>query len=316
MQYFKISFFIFLLTTGIGCFHKNANDLSTDRALNSNIEASNLTIQSQTRSVYAALAARLSDPAIKFKAGVWNPKAEQVRKVSEDCYIFLESIKDALKASFGIDNNGKGNNVNEAFSKSTTAFFNSGEKKKILIRNLKKYEADLLSIDTEMAKTFEHTFFRHTNMESSDTDTSALIFKDLSVSKALLLLNMIQNNVRINESMLAMFCLNKIPSGGCGYSLGPFFITSQNSSYIKPGDHFEITAGMGAFTIQGRPKILVNGKNVDLNPEGVAVLKIKAASRPGKYYVPVSIQYTDVNGMENMKERTLEYTVADTVKMK
>jgi len=313
MQYLKILSVILLLTANAGCFHKSADDLFQDRAVNAALEASNRTIQYQTLQVYNAISSRLTDPVTKFRAEIWSPKADRIRKVSEDCCNFLEHLKDDLKAASGIGDTWKGDSAIDSSLKSTADFFGSGEKEKVLINTLKKYEADLLNTDEGIKKQFENTL-RYTNIENSSTNTHVISFKNISVSKALLLLNLIQNNVRVNENNLVMFCLSKIPAGGCGYSLGPFFITSQNSSYVKPGGQFEITAGMGAFTIQGEPTIFINGKNVGLNSEGVAISKIKAATKPGKYHVPVSITYADENGMKRMKERTIEYIVADTSK--
>ena len=42
----------------------------------------------------------------------------------------------------------------------------------------------------------------------------------------------------------------------------------------------------------------------------IAHYKLKAASRPGKYYVPVKINYTDQNGKQQTVQKEIEYTVA------
>jgi hypothetical protein len=53
---------------------------------------------------------------------------------------------------------------------------------------------------------------------------------------------------------------------------------------------------------------------VALKGNALAVYKLKAPSKPGKYYVPVKINYTDQDGSQQTVQKEIEYTVANIQK--
>ena len=80
---------------------------------------------------------------------------------------------------------------------------------------------------------------------------------------------------------------------------------------MQPGEQIEITSGIGSFDSRPDPKVFVYGKQIPLNEHAFAVFKFKAEKKPGKYYVPVKIKYTDQNGRKQSIQKEIEYTVAN-----
>lgn len=80
---------------------------------------------------------------------------------------------------------------------------------------------------------------------------------------------------------------------------------------MQKGEIIEINAGVGAFSIKAEPNIVINGKHIDINSDGVAIYKFKSSSKPGKHYVPVSIEFIKPDGQKIKVEKKIEYTVAE-----
>jgi hypothetical protein len=91
-------------------------------------------------------------------------------------------------------------------------------------------------------------------------------------------------------------------------------MVGQNSTILMPGEELQIYSGIGSFSLESRPKISVYGKPIPIEADGIAVYKIKTLSKPGKYYVPVKINYIDQEGRQQTVEREIEYTVANIQK--
>ncbi|HEX2606586.1 MAG TPA: hypothetical protein VHK91_04365 [Flavisolibacter sp.] len=88
-------------------------------------------------------------------------------------------------------------------------------------------------------------------------------------------------------------------------------IIAQSSTCLKPGDTLTITAGIGAFTRKNDPAIQINRKNVPLDDQNVAIQKMKITSIPGRYVVPIKVQYTDQDGKAQYFNQIIRYEVKE-----
>jgi hypothetical protein len=145
---------------------------------------------------------------------------------------------------------------------------------------------------------------------SSGKDFYTYFFQNKSNESAIATLNAFENNARILEQHVLWFCDLK-----CQVFIETYdqfqAIVAQSTSYIKAGESIEINAGVGSFTKVTQPKITVNGKLIELNYDGVATATIKGSSKPGKHYVPVSIEFIKPDGKKTKVEKEIEYTVAE-----
>ena len=68
-------------------------------------------------------------------------------------------------------------------------------------------------------------------------------------------------------------------------------LINLNRSIVAPGDTIELTAGIGAYLSSARPNITIAGVSVPLVSGGLAFYKLRASKRPGRYSIPVMIEY-------------------------
>jgi hypothetical protein len=131
---------------------------------------------------------------------------------------------------------------------------------------------------------------------------------DPSVSQATLL--KIKNDILVSEQMLLKY-FNRRPvlliCGDIGYFSAMAFI---NSSYVRSGDSLEIIAGIGTFTAAGRPRVFIDGKEISLNSEASAVYNFIPKGKPGKYTIPVTIEFYKPDGTKLEVSKRLSYTIA------
>ena len=94
----------------------------------------------------------------------------------------------------------------------------------------------------------------------------------------------------------------------------PAPVVVQSSTIVQSDEPIEITAGVASFENYFKPKVFIYGKLLPLGSNGVTHYVIKAASKPGKYYVPVKINYMDQDGRQVTVQKEIEYTVANIEK--
>jgi hypothetical protein len=174
----------------------------------------------------------------------------------------------------------------------------------------------MLAVDSEINAAFEKITvaiaWEFDWDEDRSKDFTKTYFHNMPVIAALSMLSKFENNVKIMENNFIMFCLSKSYSvGGCGYSSGPYSLVSQSSSYVKAGDEIEITAGIGLFTRAAIPRITIKNTPVPVNENGVASYRFKTPLEPGKYFVPVKIEYTKPDGTKDLFTKKVAYTVAE-----
>lgn len=86
-------------------------------------------------------------------------------------------------------------------------------------------------------------------------------------------------------------------------------IVGQSTNIAEQGDEIFISAGIGAFSRVASAKIYIEGKQIALNENAVAVYKFKAIGNPGKYSVPVKINYINVDGKEKSENVNIDYNI-------
>ncbi|MGB8195291.1 MAG: hypothetical protein WCF67_25365, partial [Chitinophagaceae bacterium] len=142
-------------------------------------------------------------------------------------------------------------------------------------------------------------------------NTVSSYFKNTTALEALVMLNKIENDVLITENMLVDYIDNITTVLDCGNYEQFSAIISQNSSYLKRGQPLEIYAGVGAFSLSANPTIRINGRKVDVLPDGVAEYQETVSGKPGKHSIPVTIEYTKADGSSSKITKQVQYTVAE-----
>ncbi|HET9745198.1 MAG TPA: hypothetical protein VFP97_05760 [Chitinophagaceae bacterium] len=255
--------------------------------MNESLVSSNKMISASTKEVMVVLKNKLHEPGSEERAKVWYPKAEEVQRLSKDIFDHIEGLKQNIYDTI----------------------LNNSE----LFKKLKNYEAQLLQIDPKITQHFQRSLKIFTHLiDTSKHDQGKLFkayFQDVSAEATIALLTKIQNNIRLNEVRMVTFCNEHVGRTGSYYPVINYVII-LNTTLAQPKASIELTAGMLSFERQPRSEVFVYGKKIELTDDSFAHYKFKAASKPGKYYVPVKISFVDLSGKQQTIEREVEYTVA------
>ena len=292
----SIAFVLLSVIVFASCSGNSKKEAEIIKALNESIENSNRWLEQSSGDILSALNDKLNDRATVERAKYWHPKGELAHKISKEAFEYIEAIKREVTSG----------NVNREIEAPE------------LFKKLINYKTELLRIDSIVAIEFNKTLLLFTRtIDSSKRDQKILFdkyFKNTSNASMMAMLSKLQNNIKINEEKIIRFCFEqtgKVVFGPCSPDLP---IVVQSSTIVQPGEKIEITTGICSFYTTIEPAVFVYGKRVPIGTSGVAILKFKAESRYGKYYVPVKVNYTDQDGRQQSVQKEIEYTVANIQK--
>lgn len=304
--------FVFLFSS---CSNKSDSTLAIFKATEEGFLYSNSVFSNSSTIIYESFVERLLKPATAEQASVWQPKAMLIKEKSASMFRYLDSLIIELKKEAGLRLENMTEVYNEDDVEVVNKFFinkNTGDK---LFEKLKKYKNEILAVDPELNKKFGNNSIIVTReFETAGTkqkDFTTTFFNHAPAIAAVAMLRKFQNNVRVLENKLVTYCFNQILSySGCGFSVfNP--IIGQSSTYVKGGDIIEITAGIGSFSATASPQITIDNKKVEINESAVAIYKLTAASKAGKYLVPVVIEFIKPDGAKGTFSTKLEYKVKE-----
>jgi hypothetical protein len=297
--------FIALLTS---CRNRSENELAIYRVLSEGLLKSAATTNSQTLAVLHSLEDKLADPVTSTKARIWSPKAILAHKYGSEMFDYIQNIKTEIlkKAGCSGKNDGAFDEGNITIVKQ---LFKSEAKGEALEEKLEKYKDDLLSIDPLIRNEFSN----HIEVIPSTYDSlpvkkgfSTTYFNNIPVTAALAMLSQLQNNVKTCAYTIVNFCNSQCSYDAFVYDFYESLI-SQSSKILSPGDELEIKAGVGAFISNIKPQVSFNGKKALIGDYGFATYKIRTSGKEGLYIIPVSISYTDQDGIRQTINREVKY---------
>lgn len=285
---FTYSFLLIILSS---CRDESKTDLAVIKALNESIENSNKWLEISTTDVVTSLRNKMEEPGSSDRARIWYPRAEKIQQLSKDLFDYIENLK----------------------QKSKDTSINSRD----LFERLKNYQKQILQVDSSITREFQKSIKVFTqSIDSSEKDHQKLFegyFKNASSESTTAMLNKLQSNIRFNEMRFITFCNEQVGVMEIvDYAVTWF--TILNSNVFKPRDTVEITAGIIVFDKRYRSKVFVYDREIDTENDGFAHYKLRAASKPGKYNLPVKISYIDQYGRQQTIQKEMEYTVANIQK--
>jgi hypothetical protein len=291
------------------------------KMVNQALEYANGVIQDENHIVYNELIEKQKDPQTASSAEIWVPKANQIRQYADSIKAQIENIKsdllaqtDSLKRDYvdltrdlhSVDGIGYRlvNKLADFKDSSRAAIYSGADSisqpfiKKdlgILFKSspLLRGYGDSLSAD-------QRSEYKRKWLEASFGRSSALM--------AMIMLNKIQSDVLAAERMLIEYCRNKIPTPCFSYDRFKA-IGALSSAYVKAGQSIEVTAGVGSFTAYAKPRITIDGKEIKLDQDAVAVYKFVATGKPGKHWVPVTIEFSKRDGSRETVWKRCEYVI-------
>ena len=308
---------MYLVLTALLALNVSAEILNAFKTVDRSLMIASGVAEQKNEEIFKSFKAKLEDPTSREKAAIWEPKAQQARKISDELYNYIEGLKLELKKESGLKIvDGKEEFKEDDLDAGTrllVQFAPEGKGKgKELFEKLKAYKEQLLSIDPEMKKEIEvglplDLTIPPTSSEAGKNDWAYAYFHMTPTIAAITIMSKFQNDVRNSESKAVEFCHKQIGQVEIIYDQFQAF-AGTNTQYLMPGEELVITAGIGAFSKAAQPSITIDGANVALNAEGTAEYKTRVGGS-GAGIKRVRISYAKPDGTTAVVEKEIKYTV-------
>jgi hypothetical protein len=306
-----VIFFAFVFSS---CSNKSESILAAFKATEEGLMKSNEAIANSSNVIYHALEDKLSRPESARQASVWQPKAMYIKLKSTEIINYIETLTKELKEEAGL----KIKNGREVFQEDNLDAVNrvliNKSKAEELHKKLQQYKQDILSVDPELNKQFSKSSIIITREyeldENKQKDFTKTFFDGVPVITAFAMLRKFENNVRVLENEFITYCNFKIADYNDGFTMFSTLI-GQSSNYVKGGDKIEINAGVGVYSLNSNPKVIIMEKEIDCKTNGFATYKFTTPLKAGKYSVPVKIEYFNIDGTRRSATNKIEYTVVE-----
>ena len=308
---------MYLVLTALLALNVSAEILNAFKTVDRSLMIASGVAEQKNQEIFKSFKAKLEDPTSREKAAIWEPKAQQVKKISDELYNYIETLKSELKKESGLKTvDGKEEFKEDDLDAGTRLLVQRAPegkgKGKELFEKLKAYKEQLLSIDPEMKKEIEvglplDLTIPPTSSEAGKSDWSYAYFHMTPTIAAITILSKFQNDVRNSESKAVEFCHKQIGQVEIIYDQVQAF-AGTNTQYLMPGEELVITAGIGAFSKAAQPSVSIDGANVALNAEGTAEYKTRVGGS-GAGIKRVRISYAKPDGTTAVVEKEIKYTV-------
>jgi gliding motility-associated protein GldM len=308
---------MYLVLTALLALNVSAEILNAFKTVDRSLMIASGVAEQKNEEIFKSFKAKLEDPTSREKAAIWEPKAQQARKISDELYNYIEGLKQELKKESGLKTvDGKEEYKEDDLDAGTRLLVQQAPegkgKGKELFEKLKAYKEQLLSIDPEMKKEIEvglplDLTIPPTSSEAGKNDWAYAYFHMTPTIAAITIMSKFQNDVRNSESKAVEFCHKQIGQVEIIYDQFQAF-AGTNTQYLMPGEELVITAGIGAFSKAAQPSISIDGANVALNAEGTAEYKTRVGAS-GTGIKRVRISYAKPDGTTAVVEKEIKYTV-------
>jgi gliding motility-associated protein GldM len=308
---------MYLVLTALLALNVSAEILNAFKTVDRSLMIASSVAEQKNEEIFKSFKAKLEDPTTREKAAIWEPKAQQAKKISDELYNYIETLKTELKKESGLKTvDGKEEFKEDDLDAGTRLLVQRAPegkgKGKDLFEKLKAYKEQLLGIDPDMKKEIEvglplDLTIPPTSSEAGKNDWAYAYFHMTPTIAAITILSKFQNDVKNSESKAVEFCHKQIGQVEIIYDQFQAF-AGTNTQYLMPGEELVITAGIGAFSKAAQPSISIDGANVPLNAEGTAEYKTRVGGS-GSGIKRVRISYAKPDGTTAVVEKEIKYTV-------
>lgn len=302
---------MYLVLTALLALNVSSEILNAFKTVDQSLMNANNIINQKNEEIFASFEAKLKDEKTRERASIWKPKADEVKRLADEVYAYIDALKLELKKGSGLDEQ-TGKYKEDNLDAATRILVEPPSAKgKELLAKLQEFKTKILALDPEIKKEFENSLPIDLSIPKTDNkgnnNWESAYFRMTPTIAALTMLSKFQNDVRNAESQVVDFCHQQVGAVQLVYDEFQAF-AGTNSQYLMPGQELVITAGVGAFSKAARPTISIDGKPISLNAQGVAEFKT-AVGGPGSYKKKVSINFIKPDGTTASLTKDIEYTV-------
>ena len=94
---------MYLVLTALLALNVSSEILNAFKVVDKSLMTSNTNLSAGNETLYKSLLAKVADPITAEKAKIWNPKAEQAKKLSADMDTYINQLKTDLKKEAGVE---------------------------------------------------------------------------------------------------------------------------------------------------------------------------------------------------------------------
>lgn len=308
---------MYLVLTALLALNVSAEILNAFKTVDHSLQSATGIIDKKNADIFASFEKKLDDPVTKEKASLWFPRAQQAKKLADDLYTYLETLKKELKEEAGLKKNEEGEEVyKEDDLDAPTRLFISAPpegkgKGKELYQKLSDFKTQLLAIDDTLALEIGKNLpldlsIPKTNNKAGKDDWAYHYFHMTPAIAAITILSKLQNDVRNSEAQVVEYCHKEIGEVEIIYDEFQAF-AQADTRYLMEGEELTITAGIGAFSKNAQPVITIDGRQVPVK-DGAGEFKI-TANQPGAYSKKVRIDFKKPDGTASSVEKEVKYSV-------
>jgi gliding motility-associated protein GldM len=305
---------MYLVLTAILALNVSNEVINAFKVVNNSLLTSNNNIAASNNTLYKSLEEKLNEPQSAEKAKIWEPKAMQAKKLSDDMNNYINDLKAQLlkAADLRMKWNGKDSvqDYREDNLDASTRLFETHGKGKELKDRLDQYKEQMLAIDPSIKQQFENSFPVNTtpplSQEGKQKDFTQTFFHMTPTVAALTMLSKFQNNIKNAENMVVTYCHSQI--GAVEVHMDKVgVIVGANSTYLMPGQQLTITAGVGAYSSSVKSNISVNGTPINMvNGQGTYSTTVSGA---GDHTIQINGSFIGEDGKPVPVHQTVTYTV-------
>ncbi|HSV09543.1 MAG TPA: hypothetical protein VLI68_02165, partial [Hanamia sp.] len=211
---------MYLILTAILALNVSNEVINAFKVVNNSLLVSNSNITASNNTLYKSLVEKLNDPQSAEKAKIWEPKAMQAKKLSDDMNGYINDLKAQLLKAADLrmkwDSKIKDSvqDYREDNLDASTRLFETHGKGKELKDRLDEYKQQMLAIDPSIKQQFESSFPVNTvppvSQEGKEKDFTQTFFHMTPTVAALTMLSKFQNNIKNAENMIVTYCHSQI----------------------------------------------------------------------------------------------------------
>src|SRR6187431_840105 len=281
---------MYLVLTALLALNVSSEILNAFKVVDTSLQNSSANLAAANSTLYKSLSDKLADAKTAENAKIWQPKAEQAKKLSDELTNYIEDLKKKLKTTAGLEVIDGKESFKEDNLEAASHLFGTKGKGKELEAKLKAYKEAMLKIDPQIRAKFEKTLPVDVDppvgQDGSKKDFTNAYFHMTPTVAGLTLLSKFQNNIKNAENQVVTYCHEQIGAVAVIFDKTGVLV-GQSSNYVMPGQEISITAGIGAYSSAASPQISIGGSSVPVI-DGKGTYKVSAAGA-GVHTVPVTI---------------------------
>lgn len=258
---------MYLVLTAMLALNVSAEILNAFNIVNNSIITSNGSITDKNNITYAQFDNQMKTDAEKTKP--FRDKAEEVKKLSAEMFVYLDTLKETI-----IRESGGRNEYGDVKSKDNldapTRVMENRKQGPELEKRLTELRAKLLTfVDPKQKASFEKTLPLHVEIGKSNGSEhgpknktwTQYHFNMVPTIAAVTILSKFQNDIKNSESLIIDDLLSQISKNDFKFDkIRPF--VSLNSKNLMEGQTLTAQIAVGAYSSTVNPEIVVNGSSV------------------------------------------------------